>query len=565
MSKDSILPKFSISKWVIALLVGIPVAAGAFYVLRKPKNQALPDQNGVCKTEKKKAPAKSGELTVEKQEPPREETPLDRALKLKNAGNGFYKKGDYREAIRCYTEAISICPEDEKEHMATLYQNRAAAYELLNETGNVLKDCGSAIKLKPDYVKALTRRYKAAERLGEMRQALEDVTAVCLLEKFNNMDTLTAADRILKVIGKREAEDYIKDRTAILPSEYFMKQYFASFTQDPVMKNLSSVASAELVLLRGLEKARRALVDERYQDIIPACNEEIERPSSNESKEHAMLLRASMNILSCQSNEAMSDLSYLINTTNDVKVKAHALLKRACIYMQMEDSDRAFQDFNEAATIDPSNPDVPHQRAQMFLLGERLEDAVNEFQKAASLNPSSGLVHVQKLYAEYRYGTTRDDARLVNNAKIGLQEAVTKYPNTPEGYMLLAQIYNDSQEFEKAELTFDAGIKADPKNASILVHKGLLYLQWRGDMEKATEMMEKGITVDPKCEFAYETLASIEVQRGNLTRAVGLFDKALPLAKSEREASHILSLRAAAQAQIVVAKTLGLEPVLSGV
>nr|BAN21427.1 heat shock protein 70-interacting protein [Riptortus pedestris] len=561
MSQEPVGPKFSLSKWVIALLVGIPVAAGAFYLLRKPKNQALPDQNGICKADKKNAPAKTIEPTPEKQEVPVEESPLDRALKLKNAGNAFYKKGEYKEAIRCYTEAISVCPEGEKEHMATLFQNRAAAHELLNDYESVLKDCGSAILLKPDYVKALTRRYKAAERVGHMRQALEDVTAVCLLEKFSNMDTLSAADRILKVIGKVEAEEYMKKRSSVLPSEYFMKQYFASFTQDPVVKDLSKVASAELVLLRGIEKARRALYDERYADIIPACNEEISKPSSNEAKEHALLLKASMNILSSQTADAMADLTYLINTSNDHKIKINALLKRACIYMQSDD-ERASEDFSEAANLDPNNPDVPHQRAQMFLLGERLENAVSEFHKAAELNPNSGLVQVQKLYAEYRYGTTQQDARMVAKAKAGLHEAINKYPNTPEGYMLLAQVYNDSQEYDKAEATFDAGIKADPKNASILVHKGLLYLQWNGEMDKAITMMEKGIAVDPKCEFAYETLASIEVQRGNLTRAVALFDKALPLAKSEREASHILSLRAAAQAQIVVAKTLGLDSIL---
>lgn len=57
--------------------------------------------------------------------------PLERSLKLKNAGNVFYKKGEYTEAVRCYTEAISVCPPAEREQLATFYQNRAAAYEAL--------------------------------------------------------------------------------------------------------------------------------------------------------------------------------------------------------------------------------------------------------------------------------------------------------------------------------------------------------------------------------------------------------------------------------------------------
>ena len=39
----------------------------------------------------------------------------------------------------------------------------------------------------------------------------------------------------------------------------------------------------------------------------------------------------------------------------------------------------------------------------------------------------------------------------------------------------------------------------------------------------------RALEVDDKCEFAYETLGTVEVQRGNLTKAVQLFEKAIPL------------------------------------
>lgn len=46
--------------------------------------------------------------------------------------------------------------------------------------------------------------------------------------------------------------------------------------------------------------------------------------------------------------------------------------------------------------------------------------------------------------------------------------------------------------------------------------------------------------------------------RGNLKTAVELFNKAIPLSKTEMELSHIFSLRDAAIAQQVVAERLGL-------
>lgn len=50
--------------------------------------------------------------------------------------------------------------------------------------------------------------------------------------------------------------------------------------------------------------------------------------------------------------------------------------------------------------------------------------------------------------------------------------------------------------------------------AGLYVHRGLLTLQWKGDMNTAFKMLEKAIEVDEKCEFAYETLGTVEVQRG---------------------------------------------------
>uniref|UniRef100_A0A3B4ET45 Uncharacterized protein n=1 Tax=Pundamilia nyererei TaxID=303518 RepID=A0A3B4ET45_9CICH len=46
-----------------------------------------------------------------------------------NKGNKYFKAGKYENAIQCYTEAIALCPTEQKSDLSTFYQNRAAAYE----------------------------------------------------------------------------------------------------------------------------------------------------------------------------------------------------------------------------------------------------------------------------------------------------------------------------------------------------------------------------------------------------------------------------------------------------
>jgi len=41
----------------------------------------------------------------------------------------------------------------------------------------------------------------------------------------------------------------------------------------------------------------------------------------------------------------------------------------------------------------------------------------------------------------------------------------------------------------------------------------MLMLQSRQDVEKAVELVNEALVIDEKCDFAYETLATLEVQR----------------------------------------------------
>ena len=45
----------------------------------------------------------------------------------------------------------------------------------------------------------------------------------------------------------------------------------------------------------------------------------------------------------------------------------------------------------------------------------------------------------------------------------------------------------------------------------------LLQLQWKQDVDLGLELISKAIEIDNKCDFAYETMGTIEVQRSEHT------------------------------------------------
>lgn len=70
----------------------------------------------------------------------------------------------------------------------------------------------------------------------------------------------------------------------------------------------------------------------------------------------------------------------------------------------------------------------------------------------------------------------------------------------------------DQEKFEEADKQYAKAIEVDPDNPTNYVHRALLLLQWKGDLEASKKMIMKALELDDKCELAYENLATIEVQ-----------------------------------------------------
>lgn len=571
-------------KWQMAILLGAPIALGLGYLYYRNQSTKLVE-DGEDGTDggkdKKKLKDKSISLDGDEKLPATKKAPekavskLQQAVKFKNEGNAKFKSGKFNEAIALYDQAIEACPSTNPVDLSTFYQNRAAAYEQLQKWSAVKSDCTNALQLNTRYIKALYRRAKAHENTNDLTASLEDITATCILEGFQNNSTLLFADRVLKELGefvprrpcrvslltpvrfsgRRDAKEAFKNREINYPSASFIKTYFASFANDPVFA--CQVDSAEP--LQGFAAALDAVNSAKYDRVVDACTEEIDSEDGKHKLE-ATLLRGTFYALTARFEEALKDLETVVSSeAASTPLKVSALVKRALVYMQTEEQQKGFEDFAEAELKDAGSADVYYQRGQVHILLERLEEALADFTKAVILAPNLCAALVQKCYAEYRYAMLIQNQVQIYNAIQATQAAVDKFPNNVEAYNILAQILTEQQQFDKADELFEKAIKLAPTQASLYVHRGLLHLQWNGDIQQALDLITKAIEIDDKCELAFETLGTIQVQRGQLENAIELFEKALKLCLTEIEMVHLFSLRNAAIAQLSVAKKLGLD------
>merc|ERR1719422_2019677 len=294
-----------------------------------------------------------------------------------------------------------------------MFQNRAAAHEQLEDFEAGLRDCNESLRLNNKYGKSYNRRCKILrrlverldkdkakdldERIGHLRQALEDVSVLALLDGFQQ-DQLLLVDDILKQLGSSLAVVTSRSREPIMPSNYTIVQYFSSFIEDPLFDNVGDSKYSEAV---------KCFKSKEFSKIIPLCDEEIESSGSQSKK--AKLLKATFLILTKQLPKALDLLSDVIKESTveeDKKLLINALVKRASLYIQQcqdpkNDAILSFADFDKAADIDNENADVFFNRGQINLLMDKFDAAKDDLEKAAKLRPDFALANVQNLYTNF--------------------------------------------------------------------------------------------------------------------------------------------------------------------
>ncbi|CAH0390036.1 unnamed protein product [Bemisia tabaci] len=101
-----------------------------------------------------------------------ENSPEELAATYKKEGDFFFKCKKYKKAIINYSQGLHYKCNDQ-ELNATLLNNRSAAHFFIENFRSSYNDCKAALKLKPDYVKAITRCAKCCRRMSLFEECIE--------------------------------------------------------------------------------------------------------------------------------------------------------------------------------------------------------------------------------------------------------------------------------------------------------------------------------------------------------------------------------------------------------
>ncbi|GAW10218.1 adp atp carrier receptor [Lentinula edodes] len=462
---------------------------------------------------------------------------------FKAQGNDAYKSRDFATAAKLYSRAIETTPKAEP----VFYSNRAACYMNMAPPKYelVVQDCDEAIKLDPNYVKALNRRAMAFEALEQYSEALRDFTATTVLEKFTNQATPLAVERVLKTMSTKNAQDILKSRGPKLPPATFISAYFAAFRP----RDLPALPEAPSEGDQTLIESFKALEEHDYQRSFELIQRALETGVSwDVGKSEALNLRGTYKFLIGDVEGAKDDLNESIQL---VASFTQSLVKIASVYMEQGQTDKAFECFEEAIKHNPEDPDIYYHRGQVLFIMNKFDDAAKNYTKSTELDDNFVFSHIQLAVAQYKAGN-------LANAMAQFRRTMKTFPQRSEPLNYYGELLLDQQRYQDAIEKFDKAVEIEksknPQNVLPLVNKGLTLFQMDQNIGAAERCCNEALRIDPECEAAVATLAQLSLQQGLVDTAIKYFEKSAELARTEQELAGALTYQYATKAQIEFAK-----------
>ncbi|KAL6768271.1 hypothetical protein ACKKBF_B38460 [Auxenochlorella protothecoides x Auxenochlorella symbiontica] len=118
---------------------------------------------------------------------------------LKDEANIAFAKREYDHALATWDRALKLAPSGSTD-AALLHSNKAACHMINKRFKEAVNECSTALELQPSFFKALVRRGKAYEQMGQLKNALTD------LQRANKLDAATQESK--------EAEQRLRDAVA---------------------------------------------------------------------------------------------------------------------------------------------------------------------------------------------------------------------------------------------------------------------------------------------------------------------------------------------------------------
>ncbi|XP_038072448.1 dnaJ homolog subfamily C member 7-like [Patiria miniata] len=378
------------------------------------------------------------------------ETNEDVAEAKKSEGNCCYKKRDYEAAIQLYTEAIEMCPD-----CANYYNNRAAAFIMLDKYQQGLEDVQRALRIDNTLIKGYLREAKCHIALGFADAAIRSLNQVVDFEPGNKQ--AQSEMRAAKMVQHHDqdghkafdAGDYRKvvynmDRAidhSPACTKFKVKRAEAlakmkRFTEASQAVNgilMREPRNADAIYVRGLCLYYQDNMDKALQHFQQTLKLAPDHSSARVAFKKCKLLKSKKE----EGNERFKGGRYkeaydlyteaLEVDPLNVNTNAKIYCNRATVCSKLKKPDQAILDCNKALELDPDYLKALMRRAKCYKETEQYEEAVRDYEKVCQMDRSrENKAALQDAKFELKKSKRKDYYKMLNISKNATDDEIKK-------------------------------------------------------------------------------------------------------------------------------------------
>ncbi|XP_077459617.1 mitochondrial import receptor subunit TOM34 [Stigmatopora argus] len=270
---------------------------------------------------------------------------------LKQAGNQFFKAGQYGEATRFYSLAIvELHKSNPKnvEDLSILHSNRAASYLKEGNCSECSKDCNISLELVPFNVKSLLRRAAASEAQERYRQAYVDYKTVLQLDA-NIVAAHDGANRMTKALTEADGPAW-REKLPTIPTVPLAVREKLSRAAPAAAAAGGDVSAEDARRAGALKEEGNALVKKGQH--AAAADKYTQSILCHDKEPAAFTNRALCYLALGRYRDAVGDCDAAL-ALDGVNIKA--LYRRAQAYKELQNTTACIRDLKELLEVEPGN------------------------------------------------------------------------------------------------------------------------------------------------------------------------------------------------------------------
>ncbi|XP_047325288.1 hsp70-Hsp90 organizing protein 3-like [Impatiens glandulifera] len=454
------------------------------------------------------------------------------ADEAKAKGNAAFSAGNYTEAIRHFSEAITHAPDNH-----VLYSNRSAAYASLGQYSDALTDAEKTVELKPDWSKGYSRLGAAYSGLNRYDEAVDSYQKGLDIDPNNDALKSGLADAKSANVRSRGPSPSSSSSSSPFGNIFSGPELWAKLTADPITRGYMQQPDF-VKMMQDIQKnpnnLNLYLKDQRVMQALgtllnvkistPNGAGDMDMPDFPPPPERKKPSETDLPKKKDPEPEPMETETAEEREAKEKKSQAQKEKEAGNAAYKKKDFETAIQHYTKALELDDEDISYLTNRAAVYLEMGKYEECISDCDKAVERG--------RELRSDYKMvarALTRKGSALVKMAKCStdydpaietFQKALTEHRN-PDTLKKLNEAEKAKKELEQQEYL-------DPQLADEEREKGNEYFKQQKYPE-AIKHYTEAIRRNPKDHRAYSNRAASYTKLGAMPEGLKDAEKCIDL------------------------------------